>query len=162
MNAQQILIQIVITTVVTIIVVTVYHLLFSRKTDAAHTIQSRSGDSAERRQLPETLPAPVQPAATPPPTPATAVPIPVAATVVTPPPAPVVMPAPVAATVGAPTPPAFSETSPEILAVIAAAIAVVIGKAHRVVAVQPTVPAPSLNVWALEGRVEQFMSHRVR
>jgi len=52
---------------------------------------------------------------------------------------------------------------PEILAVIAAAIEVVLGQPHRVVSVQPvTAPMPELNVWALEGRMDQFKSHKVR
>jgi hypothetical protein len=51
----------------------------------------------------------------------------------------------------------------EIVAVIAAAIAAVIDKPHRVISVQRVVvPAPHLNVWAFEGRVELSMSHRIR
>ncbi len=61
------------------------------------------------------------------------------------------------------TPPAMEPVPPEILAVIAAAIAVVLGRSHRVVSVQQAVAlAPEGNVWAIEGRVEQFLSHRVR
>ncbi|HXR08893.1 MAG TPA: hypothetical protein VN765_16260 [Candidatus Acidoferrum sp.] len=53
-------------------------------------------------------------------------------------------------------------TPPEIIAAIAAAIAVVIGP-HRVVAIQQiAAPAPDVNVWALEGRMKHFMSHKVR
>jgi hypothetical protein len=52
---------------------------------------------------------------------------------------------------------------PEILAIIAAAIAVVLGEQYKVVSVQPSAtPMPELNVWALEGRLDQFQSHRVR
>jgi S-DNA-T family DNA segregation ATPase FtsK/SpoIIIE len=151
MNLQDDFIQIGIS----IAVVAFYHFLIaSRKKPAesrADTDPSRSGASSERRHLPEPPPAPVAPALTAPPAPIAPVistaPLPIAATVAAPPP---------------PTVPASAETPPEILAVIAAAIAVVIGKAHRVVAVQQTVPTPQMNVWALEGRVEQFMSHRVR
>ena len=51
----------------------------------------------------------------------------------------------------------------ELVAVIAAAIAVVIDKPHRVISVRRvTIPAPHLNVWAYEGRVELSMSHRIR
>ncbi len=59
--------------------------------------------------------------------------------------------------------PALESTPPEILAVIAAAIAVVLGRPHRVVSVQQGLArTPEVNVWAMEGRVEQFMSHKVR
>jgi hypothetical protein len=51
----------------------------------------------------------------------------------------------------------------EIVAVIAAAIAAVLDKPHRVISVQRvTLPVPHLNVWAYEGRVEHSMSHRIR
>lgn len=51
----------------------------------------------------------------------------------------------------------------EIVAVIAAAIAAVLDKSHRIVSVQRVaVPPPHLNVWAFEGRVELTMSHRIR
>ena len=54
--------------------------------------------------------------------------------------------------------------SPRIAAVIAAAVSVVLDRPHRVVSVQQvTVPvAPHLNVWAVEGRTQIFMSHKVR
>jgi hypothetical protein len=69
----------------------------------------------------------------------------------------------VAAVVPAPAPAVELPPSPEILAVIAAAIAAVLDKPHRVVAIQQaTALAPEGNVWAMEGRVEQFLSHRVR
>jgi len=51
---------------------------------------------------------------------------------------------------------------PEILAVIAAAIAVVLGRPHRVVSVEQAAYTPEVNVWALEGRMKHFMSHKVR
>jgi uncharacterized iron-regulated membrane protein len=77
--------------------------------------------------------------------------------------------APVAPVVVAPvaappkTPPAAEAEPPEILAVIAAAIAVILDRPHRVVSVQhAAVLAPEGNAWAIEGRVEQFLSHRVR
>ncbi|HEV7925744.1 MAG TPA: hypothetical protein VGR14_10325 [Verrucomicrobiae bacterium] len=61
------------------------------------------------------------------------------------------------------TPAATEQISPEILAVIAAAIEVVLGQPHRVVSVQPAAaPMPVLSVWALEGRMDQFKSHKVR
>jgi hypothetical protein len=51
----------------------------------------------------------------------------------------------------------------EMVAVIAAALAVVFDTPHRVISVQPVVlPTPHLNVWAFEGRVELTMSHRIR
>ena len=51
----------------------------------------------------------------------------------------------------------------EIVAVIAAAIAAVLDKPHRVLSVQRVVaPAPHLSVWAFEGRVELTTSHRIR
>lgn len=50
-----------------------------------------------------------------------------------------------------------------IVAVIAAAIAAVIDKPHRVVSVKRVaLPAPHMNVWAFEGRVELSRSHRIR
>ena len=58
------------------------------------------------------------------------------------------------------------ETAPaelEIVAVIAAAIAAVIDKPHRVLSVRHVImPANPINVWALEGRVEHSTSHRLR
>jgi len=57
------------------------------------------------------------------------------------------------------------ETSvdPEIIAVIAAAIAVVIDKPHQVVSIQRVaLPPPHLSVWAFEGRVDLSRSHRLR
>jgi len=61
------------------------------------------------------------------------------------------------------TSPAVEPLPPEMLAVIAAAIAVVLGQPHRVVSVQQAAAqTPEVNVWALEGRMEQFMSHKIR
>jgi hypothetical protein len=53
---------------------------------------------------------------------------------------------------------------PQIAAVIAAAVSVVIDRPYRLVSVQQvTVPVvPHLNVWAVEGRTQIFMSHKVR
>jgi hypothetical protein len=52
---------------------------------------------------------------------------------------------------------------PEIVAIIAAAIAVVLDRPHRVVSVQQAGgQTPEVNVWAMEGRMQQFMSHKVR
>ena len=51
----------------------------------------------------------------------------------------------------------------QTVAVIAAAIAAVLDKPHRVLSVKRVVvPAPHMNVWAFEGRVELSMSHRLR
>lgn len=53
---------------------------------------------------------------------------------------------------------------PEMAAVIAAAVSVVLDRPFRLVSVQQvTVPVvPHLNVWAVEGRTQIFMSHKVR
>src|SRR5271157_727873 len=52
-------------------------------------------------------------------------------------------------------PPAVEPMPPQILAVIAAAIAVIVDRPHRVVSVQQAVAlAPEGNAWAMEGRVE--------
>jgi hypothetical protein len=54
--------------------------------------------------------------------------------------------------------------APQIAAVIAAAVSVALDQPFRLVAVKPVaVPVvPHLNVWAVEGRTQIFMSHRVR
>jgi hypothetical protein len=54
--------------------------------------------------------------------------------------------------------------APQVAAVIAAAVSVVLDRPYRLVSVQQvSVPVvPHLNVWAVEGRTEIFMSHRVR
>lgn len=52
---------------------------------------------------------------------------------------------------------------PEIVAVIAAAVAVLIRQPHRVVGVQPVGPPASWgSAWAIEGRFEHYSSHKVR
>jgi hypothetical protein len=52
---------------------------------------------------------------------------------------------------------------PEIIAVIAAAIAVTIEKPHRILHVRHAAfPVPYFNVWAFEGRVQLAASHRIR
>jgi hypothetical protein len=51
----------------------------------------------------------------------------------------------------------------EIAAVIAAAVSVVLGRPHRLVSMEPVAQfAPAMNAWALEGRTQIFMSHKVR
>jgi hypothetical protein len=51
----------------------------------------------------------------------------------------------------------------ETLAIIAAAIATVLDRPHKLVSVQPaTIPVPYLNVWAFEGRTQIFHSHKIR
>ena len=54
--------------------------------------------------------------------------------------------------------------APQIAAVIAAAVSVILDRPYRLVSVQQvTVPVvPHLNVWAVEGRTQIFMSHKVR
>ncbi|SPE59077.1 hypothetical protein SBV1_30013 [Verrucomicrobia bacterium] len=53
--------------------------------------------------------------------------------------------------------------APEIAAVIAAAVAVMLDRPHRLVSVQQVqTPVPYLNVWALEGRTQIFQSHKIR
>ena len=53
---------------------------------------------------------------------------------------------------------------PQMAAVIAAAVSVFLDRPFRLVSVQQvTVPVvPHLNVWAVEGRTQIFMSHKVR
>lgn len=53
---------------------------------------------------------------------------------------------------------------PHIAAVIAAAVSVVLDQPYLLVSVQQvTAPVvPNLNVWAVEGRTQIFMSHKVR
>lgn len=53
--------------------------------------------------------------------------------------------------------------SPEIAAVIAAAVAVMFDQPYRLVSVQKVeTPVPHLNVWALEGRTQLLQSHKIR
>jgi len=60
--------------------------------------------------------------------------------------------------------PVATAVAPEIAAVIAAAVSAVLDRPYRLVSVQQvTVPVvPHLNVWAVEGRTQIFMSHKVR
>jgi hypothetical protein len=91
-------------------------------------------------------------------------PVPPLSTLPTPSAPSIAMPVP-AAIISSPakTLPVAEQMPPEILAVIAAAIAVVLGQPCRVVSAQPAAaPMPELNVWALEGRMDQFKSHKVR
>lgn len=51
----------------------------------------------------------------------------------------------------------------EIVAVVAAAVAVILDRPHRIVSVVPAdISTPHLNVWAFEGRSQLFASHKVR
>jgi len=54
--------------------------------------------------------------------------------------------------------------APQIAAVIAAAVSIALDRPYRLVSVQQvSVPVvPHLNVWAVEGRTQIFMSHKVR
>ena len=121
--------------IVTVIVVALYHVWVT------------SGKS-EVPPPPVSLPHPhVPPAPAPTPTPA----------VPKPEPAPIPIPVPVVLARSS------GDVEPEIAAVIAAAVALVLDRPHRVLAVQQvTVPVPHLNVWAWEGRTQLFMSHKIR
>ena len=57
-----------------------------------------------------------------------------------------------------------TRVAPEIAAVIAAAVSVVLDRPFRLVAVQqvPVPAVPHFNVWAFEGRTQIFQSHKVR
>lgn len=51
----------------------------------------------------------------------------------------------------------------ELLALIAAAVAVVIGRPHRVLSIEKAVPVVTwVNAWAIEGRFQHYSSHKVR
>ncbi|MBL9138589.1 MAG: hypothetical protein JNK85_22160 [Verrucomicrobiales bacterium] len=51
----------------------------------------------------------------------------------------------------------------EVLALIAAAVAVVLGRPHRLLDVQKAAPAVTwVNAWAIEGRFQHYSSHKVR
>jgi hypothetical protein len=55
------------------------------------------------------------------------------------------------------------QVAAEIVAVVAAAVAVLLDRPHRVISVVPVeIAVPHLNVWALEGRSQLFVSHKVR
>jgi hypothetical protein len=61
----------------------------------------------------------------------------------------------------APAPGDLVET--EIVAVVAAAVAAMLDRPHRIISVVPVdISAPHLNVWAFEGRSQLFVSHKVR
>ncbi len=53
---------------------------------------------------------------------------------------------------------------PEVLALIAAAVSVVLqGAAHRVLDIRGTAPTVTwVNAWAIEGRFQHYSSHKVR
>jgi type IV secretory pathway VirB10-like protein len=96
-----------------------------------------------------------------------------ATTPATPPPAAAAPPKPQPIALAAPPPaaqpapivavqPAAKEVEPEIVAVIAAAIAVVLGRPHRMVSVQQSAQGSQASAWAMEGRVEHFQSHKFR
>jgi hypothetical protein len=70
-------------------------------------------------------------------------------------------PAPLKPVVIAPKP--TVDVPPEITAAIAAAVAVLFDAPLKVLAVQPSAaPISHINVWALEGRMEIFASHKLR
>jgi hypothetical protein len=51
----------------------------------------------------------------------------------------------------------------EIVAVVAAAVAALLDRPHRLISVVPVdISVPHLNVWAFEGRSQLFVSHKVR
>ena len=127
--------QVVISVVVALGVVALYHLLSSRNKQPAPPNPAPTLNLNPNLNLNLPSAPPAKPAAL-----LAAPPLP---------PAPVPAPRP-------------QSTPPEIVAVIAAAIAAVFGP-HRVLAIQQVAaPAPEVNVWALEGRMKQFMSHKVR
>jgi hypothetical protein len=58
---------------------------------------------------------------------------------------------------------AQAQVESEIVAIIAGAVAAVLDCPYRILSVEPLpVPAPHLNVWALEGRTQIFQSHKIR
>jgi hypothetical protein len=67
--------------------------------------------------------------------------------------APAPEPAPAARSAGARLP-------GELVAVLAAAAAAAVGRAHRIVAVRAV--APEAQAWSLEGRRQVFQSHHIR
>lgn len=51
----------------------------------------------------------------------------------------------------------------EIMAIIAAAVAVTLGRPHRVLDVKKAAPSVTwVNAWAMEGRFQHYSSHKVR
>jgi len=119
-----------------------------------------------QRELPaEALPVVAQKAQAPPPVAPVAAPV-AEKVLVQPAPALVVQASP--AVVPAPTvPPALGA---DIVATIAAAVAMVIDQPHRILAVHqdqqpvagPWASGAVLNPWAVEGRVQHFATHKVR
>ena len=71
-------------------------------------------------------------------------------------PASVPLPAPAPVTPGPVTP----EIDDVVVAAIAAAVAVVIGRPHQIVALQAD--ASAQHAWSAEGRREIYLSHRIR
>ena len=70
-------------------------------------------------------------------------------------------------TVASSQPESVSGPTPEILAVIAAAVATVAGPGARIAAVNPVAPARAsgemqLQQWSIEGRRQIYSSHQVR
>lgn len=59
------------------------------------------------------------------------------------------------------TPATEAEIPPEVIAVIAAAVAVTLRKPHRILRIQPA-NNPWLQAWAGEGRRQIFQSHQLR
>lgn len=52
------------------------------------------------------------------------------------------------------------ELPPQLIAVLAAAIAVALDEPHRILHIRPV--APEDNQWSLEGRIRHHVSHQVR
>ena len=78
---------------------------------------------------------------------------------------PIVTPAPATTTAPAPAPAARAadDIPGEVMALIAAAVAVTVGPNARIAAVHPT--APSLDLlqqWSVEGRRQIYSSHQIR
>jgi hypothetical protein len=62
-----------------------------------------------------------------------------------------------------PAPAPAESVEAEMVAVIAAAIAAMLDRPHRLISVVPVdIFVPHLNVWAFEGRSQLFVSHKVR
>ncbi len=57
----------------------------------------------------------------------------------------------------------LAPVEPDVVALIAAAVAMVVNRPHRVIGVQPAGLAVAwVNAWAIEGRFQHYSSHRVR
>ncbi len=53
--------------------------------------------------------------------------------------------------------------APEMVAIVAAAISVMLDRPHRLISVVPVeISLPHSNVWAIEGRSQLLISHKVR